>query len=152
MSKSQTSASTVVDVPVRTAYNQWTQFEEFPKFMGGVEEVRQKGPDVAYFKVNVGGHTVEYDAKIVEQVPDRKVVWRSVAGKKTGGMVEFEPLGANQTRVTLDLMYEAEGALENVGDMIGLVTKRAKQDLENFKKYIESRGVESGAWRGEIRS
>jgi uncharacterized membrane protein len=139
-------------VPVRTAYNQWTQFEDFPKFMGGVEEVRQKGPDVAYFKINVGGRTVEYDAKIVEQVPDRKIVWRSVAGKKTGGMVEFEPVGANQTRVSLDLMYEAEGALENIGDMVGLVSKRAKQDLANFKEFIESRGVESGGWRGEIRS
>ena len=150
MPKSQTAQATVVNVPVRTAYNQWTQFEEFPKFMGGVEEVRQKGVDVAYFKVNVGGHTVEYDAKIVEQVPDRKIVWRSIAGKRTGGMVEFEPVGANQTRVSLDLMYEPEGPLENLGDMVGLVANRAKQDLENFKKYIESRGVESGAWRGEL--
>jgi uncharacterized membrane protein len=152
MAKSQTSQSIVVDVPVRTVYNQWTQFEEFPKFMGGVEEVRQKGPEMTYFKVNVGGKTVEYDAKIVEQIPDKKIVWRSVAGKKTGGMVEFEPVGSNQTRVTLDLMYEPEGPLENIGDMAGMVSSRAKKDLEKFKEFIESRGVESGAWRGEIRS
>jgi uncharacterized membrane protein len=152
MAKSQTSQSIVVDVPVSTAYNQWTQFEEFPRFMGGVESVVQKGPDMVFFKVNVGGRTVEYDARIVEQVPDRKIVWRSVSGKKTGGMVEFEPDGATRTRVTLDLMYEPEGVLENVGDLLGFVTNRTKQDLANFKEFIESRQVESGAWRGQIHS
>jgi uncharacterized membrane protein len=152
VSKSQTSQSIEVDVPVSTAYNQWTQFEEFPRFMGGVEQVVQKGADMVWFKVNVGGRTVEYDARIVEQTPDKKIVWRSVSGKKTGGMVEFENLGASKTRVTLDLMYEPEGALENIGDMLGFVSNRAKQDLANFKEFIESRQSESGAWRGEIHS
>jgi len=150
--KSQTSSEVVVNVPLRTVYNQWTQFEEFPRFMGGVEEVRQKGPDQVYFRVNVGGHTVEYDARIVEQVPDKRIVWRSIAGKKTGGMVEFERLDDDHTRITLDLMYEPEGALEKIGDLIGLVKNRAHQDLENFKKFIEERQSETGAWRGEIHS
>ena len=141
-----------IDAPLTTAYNQWTQFEEFPRFMGGVEQVVQKGADMVWFKVNVGGRAVEYDARIVEQMPDKRIVWRSVAGKKTGGMVEFEPQGAGQTRVTLDLMYEPEGALENVGDMLGFVSNRVKQDLEKFKEFIEARQVESGAWRGEIHS
>ena len=152
MSKSQTSHSIVVDVPVRTAYNQWTQFEEFPKFMGGVESVVQKGEDIVYFRVNVAGKTVEYDARIVEQEPDRRIVWRSVAGKKTGGMVSFEALGPERTEVTLDMMYEPEGLLENIGDLLGLVGSRSKQDLANFKELIEGRQVETGAWRGEIHS
>ena len=150
--KSQTSSSVVVNAPLQMVYNQWTQFEEFPRFMGGVEEVRQKGPDTVYFRVNVGGHTVEYDAKIVEQVPDKKIVWRSINGKRTGGMVEFERVDQDRTRITLELMYEPEGALEQIGDLLGLVTNRAKQDLENFSKFIEERQIETGAWRGEIHS
>lgn len=150
MAESQTLQSVIVEVPVRTAYNQWTQFEEFPKFMGGVENVEQRGPDHVYFKVNVGGRTVEYEADILEQIPDKRIVWRSRTGKKTGGVVEFEPLGPERTRVTLDMTYEPEGVLENVGDLLGIVANRTQQDLENFKKYIEARGVETGAWRGQI--
>ncbi len=150
MSKSQTQQSIVVDAPVRTVYNQWTQFEEFPQFMGGVEEVVQRTDDSLYWKVNVGGKTVEYEAEIVEQKPDDRIVWKSRTGKKTGGMVHFEPLDENHTQVTLDLMYEPEGVLENIGDLAGFVTRQAKSDLENFKKFIENRGSETGAWRGEI--
>lgn len=152
MAKSQTSHSIVVDVPVRTAYNQWTQFEVFPRFMGGVESVVQKDDDMVYFRVNIAGKNVEYDARIVEQEPDKRIVWRSIAGKKTGGMVSFEPLGPERTEVTLDMMYEPEGVLENVGDLLGLVTRRTRKDLENFKEFIEGREVETGAWRGEVHS
>jgi uncharacterized membrane protein len=150
MTKSQSTHSIVVEVPITKAYNQWTQFEEFPRFMGGVESVTQKGPDMVHWRVNVAGRTVEYDARIVEQEPDRRIVWRSVAGKKTGGMVDFEAIGPNRTRVTLDLMYEPEGVLENVGDLLGFVSRRTQQDLQNFKDFIEGREVETGAWRGEI--
>lgn len=150
MSKSQTSHTIEVDVPINTAYNQWTQFEEYPRFMGGVEQVVQRDPDTVYFKVNVAGRTVEYEADIVEQVPDKKIVWKSRHGKNTGGMVNFEPMGPNRTRVTLDMMYEPEGVLENVGDLLGLVARRTEQDLTNFKQFIESRGTETGSWRGEI--
>jgi uncharacterized membrane protein len=142
----------VVAVPIRTAYNQWTQFETFPQFMDGVERVEQKGPDMVYFVVNIAGRVVEFDAKIVEQEPERKIVWRSVSGKKTGGMVSFEPIDDNHTRVTLDMMYEPEGVLENVGDLIGLVTRRTRNDLDNFKRYIEARERETGGWRGEIHA
>jgi len=152
MSKTQTQHSVEVEVPIRTAYNQWTQFEEFPRFMRGVESVVQKAPDLVHFRVNIAGKTVEYDARIVEQEPDTRIVWRSVAGKKTGGMVSFEPLGPERTRVTLDMMYEPEGVLENVGDLLGLVTRRTQKDLENFKEFIEGREVETGAWRDEIHS
>jgi uncharacterized membrane protein len=150
MPKSQTSHTVTVNVPVRTAYNQWTQFEEFPKFMSGVEQVVQRDDDTVYFRVNVGGKKVEYEADIVEQHPDDRIVWKSRAGKKTGGMVQFEPVGEGQTRITLDMMYEPEGALENVGDLLGMVSRQTRSDLENFKKYIEERGQETGAWRGEI--
>ena len=101
MAESQTLQSVVVDVPVRTAYNQWTQFEEFPKFMGAVERVEQRGPDVVYWKVTVAGRTIEYEADILEQIPEKRIVWRSRTGKKTGGVVEFEALGPARTRVTL---------------------------------------------------
>jgi uncharacterized membrane protein len=150
MAESQTLQSVVVDVPVRTAYNQWTQFEDFPKFMGGVERVEQRGPDHVFFRVNVGGRNVEYEADILEQIPDKRIVWRSRAGKKTGGVVEFESLGPSRTRVTLDMTYEPEGVLENLGDLLGIVSNRTQQDLENFKKFIEARGVETGGWRGQI--
>src|SRR5262245_58778460 len=130
MSKSQTSHSVTVDVPVRTAYNQWTQFEEFPKFMSGVEQVVQHDDDTVYFRVNVAGKRVEYEADIVEQEPDDVIVWRSREGKSTGGMVRFEPIDETHTRVTLDMMYEPEGVLENVGDLLGLVSRQTRNDLE----------------------
>jgi uncharacterized membrane protein len=150
MAESQTLQSVVVEVPVRTAYNQWTQFEEFPKFMRGVEQVEQRGADVVYWKVKVAGRAVEYEADILEQIPDKRIVWRSRAGKRTGGVVEFEALGPSRTRVTLDMTYEPEGVLENIGDLLGVVSSRTQQDLDDFKKFIESRGVETGAWRGQI--
>lgn len=142
--------SIVVDVPVRTAYNQWTQFEEFPQFMEGVEQVRQEGDSHTHWRANIAGKDVEWDADITEQTPDSRVSWRSTTGAYNAGTVSFQSEGANQTRVTLRLEYEPEGFFESVGSALGLVDNRVQGDLERFKGFIESRGAETGAWRGEI--
>ena len=142
--------SIVVDVPVRTAYNQWTQFEEFPRFMGGVEEVRQEGDTHTHWRANIAGKTVEWDADITEQTPDQRVSWRSTTGAYNAGTVSFQPEGADRTRVTLRLEYEPEGFFETVGGALGFVDNRVEGDLERFKEFIEGCGAETGAWRGEI--
>ena len=139
-----------VDVPVATAYNQWTQFEEFPQFMDGVEEVRQLGDTRLHWVASVGGHRAEWDAKILEQHPDRQISWISEDGKKTRGTVTFESLGEKQTLVRLSLGYQAEGFVEAVGSAAGLDRRRVEGDLERFKELIEGRGTESGAWREDI--
>ncbi len=142
--------SIVVNVDVNTAYNQWTQFEEFPHFMSGVEEVRQEGDTHTHWRANIAGKSVEWDADIIEQTPDRRVAWRSTTGAHNAGAVGFMPEGDNQTRVTLTLEYEPEGFFENVGSALGFVDNRVEGDLERFKEFIESRGTETGGWRGEI--
>lgn len=139
-----------VDVPVRTAYDQWTQFEEFPRFMDGVERVEQLTDDTVRFTVAVGPKKHTYEAKIVAQEPDRKITWRAVDGKENLGVVTFEPLGANKTRIGLRLAYELDGLAEKVGDMLGFVSGRAKGDLRNFKAFIEQRQEPTGAWRGSV--
>jgi uncharacterized membrane protein len=139
-----------VNVPVRTAYNQWTQFEEFPRFMEGVEQVRQLDDKRLRWRANIAGKTEEWDAKITEQTPDRILAWHSTSGAPNGGAVHFESLGDNRTRVNLQLEYDPQGFVENVGDALGFVSRRVEGDLERFKTYIESRGAETGAWRGEI--
>lgn len=142
--------SIVVDVPVNTAYNQWTQFEEFPQFMEGVEEVRQEGDSHTHWRANIAGKEVEWDADITEQTPDQRVSWRSTTGAHNAGTVSFQPQGADRTNVTLRLEYEPEGFFENIGSALGFVDSRIKGDLERFKAFIEQRGRETGAWRGEI--
>lgn len=139
-----------VDVPVRTAYNQWTQFEEFPAFMGGVQEVRQTGDTTLHWVAEIAGVKREWDAVILEQVPDRKVAWAATSGATNAGAVHFAPTGADHTTVTLSLEYEPEGLVENVGDKLNIVERRAEADLEKFKSYIEKRGMETGAWRGTV--
>jgi uncharacterized protein (TIGR02271 family) len=139
-----------VNVPVHTAYNQWTQFESFPQFMEGVEEVRQLDNKRLHWRAQIGGKQKEWDAEIVEQQPDRRVAWHSLDGAPNDGIVTFQPIDANATRVTLALDYEPEGFLENVGDALGFVSSRVQGDLKRFKQFIESRGAETGAWRGEI--
>jgi uncharacterized membrane protein len=139
-----------VDVPVSTAYNQWTQFEDFPLFMEGVEHVEQKGDTRLHWVAKVGGKTNEWDAKILEQHPDKQVSWISEDGKKTRGTVTFEPIGESRTRITLSMSYQAEGLTETLGSAVGLDQRRVRGDLERFKELIESRGAESGAWRGEV--
>jgi uncharacterized membrane protein len=144
------SESIEVDVPVSTAYNQWTQFEEFPRFMEGVEEVRQLDDTRLHWVATVGGKRAEWDAKILEQHPDRQVSWISEDGKATRGTVTFEPITPQRARVRLSMSYVAEGPLEAVGSAAGLDARRIRGDLERFKELIESRGTETGAWRGEI--
>lgn len=141
-----------VDVPVRTAYNQWTQFEEFPRFMEGVEEVRQLDDRRLHWRAEIAGKHEEWDAIITEQEPDRRIAWTSTTGARNAGLVSFFPISQNRTRVNLQLDYEPEGFMENVGSALGVVSGRVKGDLERFKDFIERRGTETGGWRGEIES
>ena len=143
-------ASIEVDVPVSTAYNQWTQFEEFPRFMQGVEKVRQLDDTRLHWVASVGGRRAEWDAKILEQHPDRQISWISEDGKKNRGTVTFESLGEDRTLVELSLGYQAEGFVEAVGSAAGLDRRRIQGDLGRFKELIEGRGTASGAWREDI--
>lgn len=139
-----------VNVPVSTAYNQWTQFEDFPLFMEGVDHVQQLDDTRLHWAVTIGGRSAEWDAKILEQHPDRQISWISEDGKKTRGTVTFEELGESRTRVRLSMSYQAEGPVEKAGSALALDARRIRGDLERFKELIESRGAESGAWRGEV--
>jgi uncharacterized membrane protein len=139
-----------VEVPVKTAYNQWTQFEEFPLFMEGVDDVRQRDDTRLHWVATIGGHTAEWDAKILEQHPDTQISWISEDGKKTRGTVSFEPLGESKTLIRLSMSYQAQGPIEQLGSAAGLDAQRVRGDLKRFKDLIESRGTESGEWRGEI--
>jgi uncharacterized membrane protein len=139
-----------VEVPVRVAYNQWTQFEEFPRFMEGVEEIRQLDDRRLYWRANIGGKVKEWEAEITEQRPDERIAWRSRTGASNAGVVTFHRLSDNRTRIMLQVEYDPEGAVENVGDALGVVSRRIEGDLERFKEFIESRGRETGAWRGEV--
>ena len=144
--------SVEVAVPVRTAYDQWTQFEEFPRFMAGVESVQQLDPTHLHWVAEVGGRRAEWDAEITEQVPDQCIAWRSTSGDApNAGMVRFEPISRDETRVRLTMEYEPQGAVENVGDALGVLSSRVQNTVEDFKKFIESRGGETGGWRGEVR-
>ena len=142
--------SITVNVPLRTAYSQWTQFREFPRFMEGVEEVRQLGDKRLHWRATIAGKEEEWDAEIIEQTPDRAVAWRSISGAPNGGTVTFQPAGADSTAILLRLEYEPQGLVENVGDALGIVSRRVEGDLQRFKEFIESRGAETGAWRGAI--
>ena len=140
-----------VDVPVRTAYNQWTQFEDFPRFMEGVKEIRQLDDQHVHWVAEVAGKEKEWDAEITEQIPDKRVAWRSVGGVLNAGVVEFTPLGADETEVRVRMEYEPEGAVESIGSALHATDARVKGDLRRFKEFIEARGGETGSWRGEIR-
>ncbi len=139
-----------VNVPVRTAYNQWTQFEEFPQFMEGVESITQIDDTHMHWKVEIAGVTQEWDAVITEQTPDHRIAWTSTSGAKNAGVVTFHHIDDNTTRVTLQIDYEPEGFVENVGAALGIVEGRMKGDMERFKEFIERRGEATGAWRGEV--
>jgi uncharacterized membrane protein len=139
-----------VDVPVRTAYDQWTQFEEFPKFMEGVEEIRQVDDTHLHWRTKIAGKVKEFDAVITEQTPDQRIAWTSEDGPEHAGVVTFHRLGEGQTRVMVQMDYEPQGAAEKVGDALGLVKRRVKGDLERIKELNEDRGTETGAWRGEV--
>ena len=139
-----------VDVPVHVAYDQWTQFESFPEFMEGVKEVVQLDEKRLRWRAEIAGKDEEWEAEITDQVPDRNIAWRSVTGAMNAGSVMFQPAGDGRTKVTLELTYEPRDATEKVGDALGFLERRVSGDLERFKKFIESRGAPTGAWRGEI--
>ena len=147
---SQIEQSIQVAVPVRTAYNQWTQFEEFPSFMEGVEEVRQVDDTHLHWRTKVAGREKEFDAEITEQTPDQRVAWKSTEGAEHAGVVTFHRVGDDETRIMVQMDVEPDGAVEKAGDALGLVKRRVAGDLERFKELIEGRGGESGAWRGEV--
>lgn len=139
-----------VDVPVHSAYNQWTQFESFPQFMEGVDEVRQVSDTRNHWVTEIAGIKREFDTEITEQHPDERIAWKSVDGAQQSGVVTFHRLGEGRTKVMLQMDFEPEGLTETVGDLLGVVRNRAKGDLERFKQFIESRGTETGAWRGDV--
>lgn len=149
---SQVEESIEVQVPVSAVYNQWTQFEDFPQFMDGVERIEQRTDTLTHWKTKIGGVEREFDAEITEQIPDERVAWSSVGGDAhQAGVVTFHSIDDHTTKVMLQLDYEPEGLAETVGDKLGFVKRQATGDLKRFKGFIESRGgTETGAWRGEV--
>jgi uncharacterized membrane protein len=141
-----------VNVPVRVAYDQWTQFEDLPKFMEGVESVTQLDDTHLRWVAEVGGQREEWTAEIVQQIPDDRIEWRSTSGVRQTGIVTFEPVGDQQTRVQVQFEYEPEGVVESLGSKLGQDERRVKGDLERYKEFVESRGAPTGAWRGSVQS
>lgn len=141
--------SIVVQAPLEEVYNQWTQFEEFPRFMEGVEEVRQLDDKTLFWRARFGGAVKEWDADIVDQTPNRRIAWKSRSGARNAGAVLFAPTDEG-TLVTLKLVYDPEGATETLGDALGVVRYKVEQALRGFKDFIEERQRATGAWRGEI--
>lgn len=147
---SSTTESIDVNVPVSTAYNQWTQFEEFPQFMSSVHEIRQLDDTHLHWRADVAGKEEEWDVEITEQIPDKRIAWRSTGGVFNAGVVTFHKISDTRTRVTLQMDYMPQGADEMIGDAMGLVKMQVKSNLKKFKELIESRGAETGAWRGTV--
>ncbi len=141
-----------VKVPVGTAYNQWTQFEDFPHFMEGVESVTQTDDTHLHWVAEIAGAEREWDAEVTEQHADERIAWRSTSGAENAGVVTFHRMDDETTRVTLQMDVDPEGLVENVGMALGFLQRRVKGDLERFKEFIESRGAETGAWRGEVEA
>ncbi|MEU6254492.1 SRPBCC family protein [Streptomyces sp. NPDC047043] len=140
-----------VAVPVRTAYNQWTQFAEFPRFMEGVEEVTQLDDTHNHWTTKIGGVRREFDTEIVDQLPDERIAWRTIGGDtKQMGMVRFQSLDDLHTRVELVMDIDSSGPAEKTADLLGLMNRRVKGDMRRFKEFIEERGGESGSWRGRV--
>lgn len=139
-----------VQVPASTSYNAWTQFELFPHFMEGVEEVRQKDDRHLHWRANVLGKTEEWDAEITEQIPDKRIAWRAQTGAANAGVVTFHRLSDESSRVMLQMEYEPERVSERIGDALGIMRLRVEGDLERFKSFVEERGDRVEGWRGEI--
>jgi uncharacterized membrane protein len=144
--------SVEIKAPVEVVYNQWTQFEEFPRFMEGVEEVHQLDDKRLHFVAKVAGRRHEWDAEILEQIPEQKITWRSRVGRPNEGAVYFDKLPDGCSSVRAVIAFEPEGAMEKLGDLLGVTDARVKGDLKRFKEFVESRGTETGAWRGEIHA
>lgn len=140
-----------VEVPVSTAYNQWTQFEDFPKFMDGVREVRQLDDTHTHWRADVAGQEQEWESEIVEQIPDKRIAWRSTSGLKNAGAVNFLRISDGRTRVTLQMEHDPQSFMEEIGDATGLIKMRVKSNLRDFKSFVEGRGAETGAWRGTVK-
>ena len=141
-----------VEAPVNKVYNQWTQFEDFPKFMQGIEQVQQLDDKRLHWVAEIAGKRKEWDAEIFEQVPDQKIAWRSTSGAPNAGIVSFRPIADSRTHVTVRMEYDPEGVIENVGAALGAVGTRIEGDLKRFRDFIQSRIQETGAWRGEIHA
>ncbi len=139
-----------VNVPLHVAYNQWTQFEEFPRFMQGVKEVKQLDDTKLHWRADIMGREVEWDAKIVEQTPHKVISWESTSGTRNSGTVSFESSGGDRTHIILDLEYEPKGTTERMNDIREAISKQVEGDLQRFKQFIEQRGIETGGWTGEI--
>ncbi|HWP11550.1 MAG TPA: SRPBCC family protein [Ramlibacter sp.] len=139
-----------VNVPVSTAYNQWTQFAEFPRFMDSVQEVKQLDDTHLHWRASVAGKTKEWDAEITEQIPDQRIAWRSTSGVKNEGVVTFNRIADNKTKIVLHIDCQPETAGEKIGVAVGGVKLTARGNLRRFRDLIEGRGVETGAWRGTI--
>jgi uncharacterized membrane protein len=139
-----------VNCPIRTVYNQWTQFEEFPRFMSGVKEVTQLDDSHVHWRAEIWGKDKEWDAEITEQVPDERISWRSTTGPQNAGTVRFDRLPGNRTLVRLALGYEPKGVLEHTGETLGLFTSHIEKTMQEFKRYLEERQIADGAWRGEV--
>ncbi|CAN5346307.1 SRPBCC family protein [soil metagenome] len=148
--KSTVEESIEVDVPVKTAYNQWTQFEDFPKFMNSVHEVRQLDDKHLHWRADVGGKEKEWDAEITEQIPDQRIAWRSTSGVPNGGVVSFHKISDGTTRIMLQMDYQPQGVMEQLGAAVGTVNMETRSNLRRFKDLLEERGRETGAWRGTV--
>ncbi|MDI5965385.1 SRPBCC family protein [Streptantibioticus silvisoli] len=147
---SHVEESITVDVPVTTVYNQWTQFEEFPRFMSGVERIEQRSDRMTHWVTSVGGQRREFDARITEQIPDERVAWTTVEGEvRQAGVVTFHRLDDAKTKIMLQMDTDPKGLADTVGDKLGFAQRQAKTDLKHFKQFIESRGSATGAWRGQ---
>jgi uncharacterized membrane protein len=147
-----TTHSLEVNAPLRAVYNQWTQFEEFPRFMEGVREIRQHGTRTLFWKVNIAGKDKEWEAEILEQVPDTRIVWQSVDGTENRGTILFEPLDPERTRITLTIEYQPEGILEMAGDALGIPSSQVEADLKRFRDFIEQKEMETENWRDRIET
>ncbi len=145
-----TTESVDVEAPIRAVYNQWTQFESFPQFMTGVDEVRQLDDTHTHWVTSIAGVKREFDATITEQHPDERVAWKSETEPRHAGVITFHRLDDTKTRVTAQLDLDPDGFAENVADKAGMITGRIKGDLAKFKEFIEARGAETGGWRGDI--
>jgi len=139
-----------VNVPLRTAYNQWTQFEEFPQFMASVHEIKQLDDKHLHWKANVAGEEKEWDAEITEQIPDQRIAWRSTSGVPNAGVVTFHKISDDVTRIALQMDYQPEGAVEKIADAFGAVRLETRSNLQRFKELLEKRGKETGGWRGSV--
>jgi uncharacterized membrane protein len=148
MSKIESSID--VNVPVRVAYDQWTQFEEFPRFMDAIESVKQLDETHLRWSAKIAGVRKEWDAEVTQQEPDQRVAWTSTTGAKNAGAVDFHRLDDHTTRITLTMDVEPDGVLESVGDMVGVPEREVEGDLKRFKEFIEQRGAPTGAWRGTV--